>query len=104
MKDLKEMLKENLLLEASSQWKTNVSGSEVTKGLDALNCEFRGSKKKYGFVVYMINEETVALTAVDSAQEWAEPYDMNAGEVELAFELKVGEAMKLNESYVMRIW
>ena len=103
MKDLKDMLNESLLLEASSQWRTNVPGSEVTNGLDELNCEFRGNKK-YGFVMYMINEETVSLVATDNVQEWAEPYDMEVDQVEPAFKLKIGESIKLDDSYIMRIW
>ena len=103
MKDLKDMLNESLLLEASSQWNTNIPGSEVTKGLDALNCNFKGNKK-YGFVMYMINEETVTLIATDNAHEWAEPYDIDDDQVEPAFKLKIGESMKLDQAYIMRIW
>lgn len=102
MKNIGEFINEQLLTEGT-QWKTWVAGSEVAKGIDSCNCVFRGNKK-YGFLIWMINEETAALVAVDSAEDWAEAYNMDVEQLKAAFDLKEGESLDDNDCYVMRIW
>lgn len=102
MKNLTDILNEQLLTEGT-QWKTWMPGSEVTKGIDACNCEFHGNKK-YGFLVWMINEETASLVAVNSAEDWADAYDTDVEMFKAAFDLREGESLNDNDCYVMRIW
>jgi len=106
MKNLTDSIQEQLVNETASQWNTNVPGSEVTKGVDSLNCEFRG-KKKYGFLSWLINEETVCLTAVDSPEDFAEAFDTEVEYCKDMFDLKPGESTNVNKlgaQYTMRIW
>ena len=98
------MLKESLLTEAASQWEAGVEGSELTKGTDACNVEFRG-KKKYGFMMWSPDSETVGLVATESAESLAEAYSLDEEGVKDIFDLKEGETSNINGwGIVTRIW
>ena len=106
MKNLTEILSEHVINEAATQWNTKTPGAALTKGVDSLNCDYKGNKK-YGFLSWLPNEETVCLTAADSAEDFAEAFDTEVEYCEDMFKLKVGESANINKmgaQYTMRIW
>ena len=98
------MLNESLITEASSQWKAGVEGSEITKGTDACNLEFKGNKK-YGFMMWSSVSETASLVATDSAEALADAYSLDEDGVKDLFNLKEGETSEFDDwGIVTRIW
>lgn len=108
--DLKDFLIEGLmkrqLNEASTGWKPAGSGN-ISKGVDVLDFIYKGNKK-FGFLTWLADSETVQLVAADGPQEFAEAYSIDdISYCEDMFKLKVGGVIDENSlgvEYTMRIW
>lgn len=101
-----DYIKNRMVTEASTAWRTGIEGStNFTKGTDMLNCEFRGNKK-FGFLCYNEDSETVSLVATDSAASFAEALSLEEDnkQIEEMFGLAVGGQYKDAGEFVMRIW
>ena len=104
MKDLKDIVNENVINEARSDWQPNKSGV-VTKGIDILNVGIRPTKS-YGFICYDEDSDTVSLIAADSMEEMAEALSIDPELIENIWDLRVGGVDRdiINSATTIRIW